>query len=365
MFFDYGSEPDIGNTMNFGLVAVDPNNTKDPNPKRLTFDFRGRTNSTVVLIDNVDKVFGLVPSMGKWVGKPSYARDSGAAVFQFTPEPIFVTQTVHIIPGEAFETALGTGIFKRPLNTCLVKYKIENKDTRPHKIGLRIVVDTLIGQNDGVPFTIPGVPGLVATSKDFRGQVEIPDFIQALENADLENPGTVAQMNLKLSEKLAPDRVSLTHWPGPNFTSWDVRMDNIRDDSCIALYWDPLEIRPGTHREMAFSYGLGNVKGGKLGLTIGGTLAVNREMTVIAYVADPKPGEEAILEVPKGFELLGGSTAKQAVPPAERAANGKLRPSPITWRVRPTVDGRHTLTVTTTNALSVSQQVTIRKKGIF
>jgi hypothetical protein len=62
---------------------------------------------------------------------------------------------------------------------------------------------------------------------------------------------------------------------------------------------------------------------------------------------------------------LGGSAASQPVPPAERAANGKLRPSPITWRVRPTVDGRHTLTVTTTNALSVSQQVTIRKKGIF
>ena len=87
-------------------------------------------------------------------------------------------------------------------------------------------------------------------------------------------------------------------------------------------------------------------------------------MTVIAYVADPQAGEKATLELPKGFEFLEGSLATQPVPPAEKA-DGKQRPSPITWRVRPTVDGRHTLTVTTTTNLSVSQPVTIRKKGIF
>src|SRR5207237_9240662 len=102
------------------------------------------------------------------------------------------------------ETAAGTGISKRPINTRLVKYLVENRDSNPHKIGLRVMVDTLIGQNDGVPFTIPGVPGLVATFKDFRN-ADIPDFIQALEYPDLEHPGTVVQMNLKLSDKLRPD----------------------------------------------------------------------------------------------------------------------------------------------------------------
>lgn len=366
-FFDYGSETGVKNTMSFGLVAVDSKNPKDPNPKRLTYDHRGRTNSTVALIDGVDKVFGRVPDGGKWITKPANSGQWGGkvATFQFTPDQIYATQTVQIMPGEAIETAAGTNVFKRPLNTCLVKYKVENKDTKAHKIGLRVMIDTLIGQNDGVPFTIPGVPGLVATLKDFRSHGEIPDFIQALEVPNLDQPGTVVQMNLKLSDKLVPDRVSLTHWPGPNFGGWDVKMENIGTDSAIVLYWNPVDMKPGDSREMAFSYGLGNLKGGKLGLTVGGTLAVGREMTVIAYVADPQTGEKATLGLPKGFEFLEGSLATQPVPPAERGPDGKIRPSPITWRVRPTVDGRHTLTATTTTNLSVSQPVTIRKKGIF
>ncbi len=288
---------------------------------------------------------------------------------------MFVTQTVQIIPGEAYETAAGTGVYKRPLNTCLIKYKVENRDAKTHKIGLRVMIDTLIGQNDGVPFTIPGVPGLVSSSKDFRGHAEIPDFIQALERADLDHPGTVVQMNLKLSDKLAPDRVSLTRWPvAPDSKGlfnralldvFDVRLENIGDDSCLVLYWNPVDMKAGEHRDMAFSYGLGNLKGGKLGLTVGGTLAVGREMTVVAYVAEPQPGETATLELPKGFEFVEGSLAKQPVPPAEKGADGRVRPSPVTWRVRPNIDGRHTLTVTTSTALSVSQPVTIRKKGIF
>jgi hypothetical protein len=367
VYFDYGADPAIGNTMNFGLVAVDPNNVKDPNPKRLTYDHRGRTNSTVVKIDGTERVLGRVPTAGKWATKPVDldTRGGKTVTFQFAPDPVFVTQTVQIMPGDAYETAAGTGVYKRALNVCLIKYKVENRDTRMRRIGLRVMIDTLIGQNDGVPFTIPGVPGLVATSKDFPRRSDIPDFIQALEHPDLDHPGTVVQMNLKLSDKLAPDRVSLTHWPGANYGGWDVRMENIGTDSAIVLYWNPIDMKPGESREMAFSYGLGNLKGGKLGLTVGGTLAVGREMTVIAYVADPQPGEKARLELPGGFEYLDGSFAEQPVPPAERGADGKLRPSPVTWRVRPTVDGRHTLTVRTNTNLSVSQPVTIRRKGIF
>ena len=37
----------------------------------------------------------------------------------------------------------------------MVRYQIENKDTQNHKVGLRFLLDTYIGANDGVPFTIP------------------------------------------------------------------------------------------------------------------------------------------------------------------------------------------------------------------
>jgi serine/threonine protein kinase len=367
LFFDYGSEKGIGNTMNFGLVAIDPNNPPDPNPKRLTYDKRGRTNSTVALIDGIEKVFGKVSASGKWSTTPSKSGDFGgqSVTFQFTPDKLYVTQTVQIMPGEVYETSAGTGFYQRALNTALIKYKVENKDANRHSFGLRVMIDTLIGQNDGVPFTIPGMSGLVSTSKDFRNRSEIPDFIQALEEPDIANPGTVVQMDLKLADKLAPDRVSLTHWPGPNSPNWEVKVQNIDKDSAIVLYWNPKDLYSGEHREMAFSYGLGNLKGGKVGLTVGGTLAVGRDMTVVAYVADPKPGEKATLELPKGFELLSGYLATQEVPSSVRSSEGKVRPSLITWRVRPSREGRQTLTVTTTTNLSISQPVSIARSSRF
>ncbi len=365
VFFDQGTKKEFRNSMSFGLVMIDPSNPNRSDLKRLTFDPYGRTNNTVVMIDGKAKTFGS-EDFGKWSTKGTSVGNYGGqtATFQFAPDPIFVTQTVQLVPGEAIE--IGPGDYKRPLDTCLVMFKVENKGQRNHKIGLRLLIDTFIGDNDGTPFTVPGERGLVATFKDFPTAKDVPDFIQALEYPDLDHPGTIVQINLKLADKLAPDRVSLTHWPGFFFGAWGVNLENMGTDSAVVLYWNPVDMKPGTSREMAFSYGLGNVKGGKLGLTVGGTLAVNREMTVVAYVAEPKPGEKATLQLPKGFELLGNSSATQDVPPsAPPGADGKRQPVPITWRVRPTVDGAHILTVTTSTNLSVVQRVTIRAKGIF
>ena len=61
-------------------------------------------------------------------------------------------------------------------------------------------MDTCIGDNDGVPFTLPGVNELVSTSKDFRG-AEVPDFVQVLERPEPEDPGIVVQLNLRVSNK--------------------------------------------------------------------------------------------------------------------------------------------------------------------
>src|SRR5262249_8610896 len=127
------------------------------------------------------------------------------------PEQIVATQIVEITPGEPVEVT--PHVFKRLLDTCVVRYKIENRDARPHKVGLRILIDTFIGENDGVPFVIPGSPGLVSTSLEMRGN-EVPDFIQAQENPSLTDPGTIAQMKLRLGGRIeAPGRVVLTRLP--------------------------------------------------------------------------------------------------------------------------------------------------------
>jgi hypothetical protein len=363
--------------MRFGLMTLDPANPKvDPsnpriyNNKYLTFAPDGRTNSTVVRIDNKDWSFGMED--GRWEQKQFDKKRGSKATWMFD-QHIRVTQTTEIIPGEPIE--VGPGTYRRLMDTCLVRYTMENADSREHKCGLRVVVDTLIGENDGVPFTVPGVPGMVTDFKDFPTPESVPDFIQALENPDIHNPKTIAQMNLKLSNKLErPDRVSLTHWPDKDAVGnrtghishrWEAPLEPIGNttppDSAIVIYWNERPLQPGHKREFGYSYGLGNIssKSGELGITVGGSFTPGGELTVVAYVNNPRPNQTLKLDTPPGFTSIEGAQT-QPVP-----AGVPGRPSPVTWRIRATANGDYDLTVRSSTGAVQTKRVRITSKTIF
>ena len=103
---------------------------------------------------------------------------------------------------------------KRLLDTCLIRYDITNDDGKANAVGLRFLLDTYIGSNDAVPFTIAGAKELCDTMKEFNRPEEVPDFISALERQDLKKPGTVAHVSLKYGGGLEPPtRVTLGAWP--------------------------------------------------------------------------------------------------------------------------------------------------------
>jgi hypothetical protein len=364
--FDYGKGKSIGTSMRFGLRMLDPDNPSIANTKKLTFDDLGRTNSTVVRVDGNDLVFGY--QGGKWQSPPRNVGKYGGkeATWIFDNSDVHVTQVVEIVPGEP---QVVKGDYKHLLDTCLIRYKIENHDKRPHRVGLRLVLDTLIGSNDGVPFTIPGQSDLVPSpkeqDKDFKDPQNIPDFIQALERPDLKDPGTVAQVNLKLGGKLkAPQRVSLTHWPGhdPGLLRFEVPVVPIGDDSAVILYWEPEEMLPQRSREVGFSYGLGSLSSGtgQLAITVGGALVVNRELTVVALVTSPKAGEKLTLVLPDGLTRSGSTPKEQAVPPAA----GKS-PSPVTWKVLANQTGNFVIEVRSSTGLTQLRPITIKANPLF
>lgn len=366
--FDYNfggkAKAAYSDRMGFGVLKLNPANKDET--KKLTYGEHGHTNSTVLLVDGRDKVFGSRFG-GKFVTPPHDFGPYGgkACTYQLVQENVFITQEVTIQPGEPIPTAKGD---VRPLDTCLVKYKIENRDKSPHSVGLRVLLDTYIGDNDGVPFTLPGEKEMVDTQKDFKTPKEVPDFIQVLERPDLKNPGIVAQLNLRISDKLEPPgRVSLTHWPGDDKKDkWDVPMAPIRDDSAVALYWEARELRPGQSRELGFTYGLGNVEIGPqflLGVTVGGQYYVGGELTIVALVADPKV-KTVKLDLPPGLQLMSESPATQPV--TMRAGIGEAaRPSPASWRVRAVQAGTFTIEVTTDTGLKQSRRVKIEARSIF
>ncbi len=386
-------------SMRFGIVMTRETDPKDRTKfKRLTFDDWGRTNNTVLRIDGNDFLFGYAP--GAWVdreqklGKDSTGRErSGLRSVLLMPTPkVQVTQTVEVIPGEQ----------SHALDTCLISYRLENKDNKPHSVGVRFMLDTFIGAEDGVPFTIPGQPNLCESEYRFNTPAEVPDYIEALEYPNLQHPGTVARLQFRLGTTYeSPTRVLLCAWPNEAFqrppfnfpeardrnTMWSVpylSMRALQDlglqdpkvrmkdgslpprDSCVVAYWDSRPLSPGEVRDVGFTYGLGNVasteSGGKLLLSLGGRLVRDGDLTLTALVSNPERGDKLTLVLPPEFRLTEGATDQDVPQPQAGAAR---QTSPVTWKIRAGAAGTYSLTVRSNKGVSETLKVTIRSKGVF
>src|SRR5581483_5883171 len=99
-----------------------------------------------------ESLFGHKPGEWGMEGKPLGKDDQGQerlgerCTWLLEGGKVTITQQAEIIVSEQ------TGL----KDTCLVRYTIANGDDRPRTVGLRYLLDTYIGANDGVPFTIPG-----------------------------------------------------------------------------------------------------------------------------------------------------------------------------------------------------------------
>ncbi len=284
ILFDKGFGGGNVHSMRFGLHVLDDQGKRTG--KKLTFHAAGLTSNTCVKIDGKEYLFGEQP--GKWRVKEAAlgkGRAGVRSVWEY-PEGVTVTQLVEIVRGEQ------TGL----LDTCSVEYVLENESAKPHQVGIRFLLDTMIGSNDGAPFIVPGAAALVETSADYKGE-QVPPFVQALESLDFKKPGVVATLKLKLGGDVeAPGRVTLGGWPakeskqpGANdgLTLWNVPVFSIKalNDGAAVLYWPEQKLGPKQQRRVGFAYGLGaftaNDKG-NLGLIVDGVPAVGRELTVVA-----------------------------------------------------------------------------------
>ena len=293
----------------FGLKCLS-GNPDDPSDdgKRLTFNPQGTTGNTRVMVDGVDALFGEPPGI---VVEPLGTRPDGARVMTWKYRRVVVTQVLRLVAGDV----------SHRIDTLHVTYTLTNTDDAPRTAGLRVMLDTLIGDNDGVPFIVPGRAGIVTGPLELAGEA-VPDFVQSLERPALARPGVIVDIGLVPAEaEERPAELMLSHWPGSDAGWLYSRLVPFGQDTAVGLYYPPRPLAPGAARSLGFTYGLGTIsstatKNARLSLTAGGPIRSGSSFWLVALVNGPRRGQVVRLTLPAGLTARQPPSPSQPVPVA-------------------------------------------------
>ena len=222
----------------------DPQITTDSNKRLL---FYGKLSTGVmeassrafIQIDGVVYRYG--ESTGVFEDKPQLQGD--AIVSRWLVEGVSVGQSFRLVEGS------DTG---NP-DTIMVEYTISGQEGDERNVGLKMFLDTLLGDNDGAPFSLAD-KGTITREIAFE-QSDIPDFWYATDS--LSNPTVRAQGTLRGDDLTTPGRIVFADLGNLSLKEWDYdpRPDFTIKDSAVLLYWPaaPLKDEP---RRIATYYGI-------------------------------------------------------------------------------------------------------------
>lgn len=283
------------------------------------------TSFTTIRIDDANYVFGgptdrragLGANYGTVVSGPKVTGDSIVTACQFGD--IVVTQ----------ELGFSRGMQSRMLDTASITYRISNQGKAPHQVGIRVLLDTKLGPNDGAPVRVG--TNAIKTATDISGE-KLADYWQAFDK--FPDCSVVSQGTYKDSGLTVPDEVIFADWgtladdvwqPQLDPTQGFVRKGEDEDDTATALFWNPVSVEPGKSVSYTTAYGVGylNVIPAKLSLGITAPAETTFEyertqpITVTGYLQNSGDFEarnvKLSLKLPAGLTLAGGSKATETI----------------------------------------------------
>jgi hypothetical protein len=265
-----------------------------------------------------------------------------------------ITQTIEVVP-----TKPHGGFNKRRLDAVLVRYDVDNKDSQPHKVGIRQFMDVYLVNNDGALFAAPNKPGKILNGVELKAK-DVPDYVQILQAPNPQNPGYVAHLTYNLGRSIQkPDRVILTSLFNAFLDQWNMRVMQANGDSAMGFFWDPKDIPAKGKRAMGYAYGEGvcpNLEGdGQMNLVLGGSFEPGKIFTLSAYVLDPSPGQTLTLEMPPGMHRVEGKE-RQPVPSLNEDGD-----TLVLWKARVTRTGEFPIHVRSSTGVTQTKVVTVSR----
>ncbi|MCI0462608.1 MAG: hypothetical protein L0Z62_37130 [Gemmataceae bacterium] len=335
------AQPSFPGRMSYGLNV---------DGKRLTFGSGSAT--TTVKIDNQI----LQPAVGAQPLPPGPRGQKRIGVSStFIHNNVHITQIMEVVPGKpGGKPQPGQ---KRLLDTLLIRYLIENKDTQAHSVGVRMFMDTYCWTNDGCLFASPTThPNRILDGVELKDK-NVPQYAQILQMPNLANPGWVAHFTFRIGRLEPPSRVVFTGL-GANSDGWNVQVMQAMGDSAACFLWDPVMVPAGGKRELAFAQGQGIATSPEseaaVSLALGGSFEPGKRFTVMAYVDGPATGQSLTLDLPPGMELIEGERV-QAVPAGNEGR------SLVVWQGRVQRLGTFPVRVRSSTGVTYTSTVTVER----
>lgn len=142
-----------------------------------------------------------------------------------------------------------------------ISYRTINKSKKKSKIGIRILLDTVLGDVKPKGFGMPGLGTIEKETQLYKDAV--PFFWYCFDNQ--ENPQIKAQCTMAGDDLTKPDRIILAAWNRLYDNPWNFVIDSSRDfrrqgsgiyDSAVAMYFDPIEMDKEQTNVAAIRYGI-------------------------------------------------------------------------------------------------------------
>lgn len=237
------AQVNYGGRFNIGTTGGNPDNTQDDNKYLLYAWPYGRTSYTTVQIDSVNYLFNT---------QNLTANEDGTQLIS-----TMIFDQYGIIVKQILSLEMNTNTGRDDM--VKINYEVTNIGSANHEVGIRIMMDTMLGYNDGAPFRISGY-GNITTETEMTGAY-VPQYWQAFDK--LDNPTIVASGMLYNTFNERPDKIQFAAWPWIYGTGWDYQVEpgyDITNDSAVALYYNPRTFAPGATNNFATYYGIGDFR---------------------------------------------------------------------------------------------------------
>jgi len=234
-------DPDSG-LFTIGTTGGNPDIDTD-NGKRMLYGYPDfYTSFATFVVDGNEYMYG--NNDNGLAQYPEFDTSSGNNISEAIYENIVVRQTLQIVNNNSTNRK----------DVVEIRYDVTNTGSSAVTLGTRIMLDTMLGENDYAPFRIPNI-GEVTTQTEYAGN-EIPQYWQAFDS--LTDPKVVAQGSFLRSGVNKPDKVQFTSWPLVVENIWDcpVTPGASNGDSAVTVTWNEKTLSSGETRTYKTHYGL-------------------------------------------------------------------------------------------------------------